>query len=239
MADNKKQKRIEITSPKGVFKWPKLSAPDYGTKEYPCPEGKYEVKLVLQADDPATKKFLAALKPHHEAAIEEGKKEFAALPAQVRKKIGELKVNDVGTEVIDNETEQPTGEIEFKFGMAASGEIKKGPKAGQKWSRKPVIFDAKGNAMVKVPDIYGGTVGRIRFEVRPYFIKGTGTAGLKLALVAAQVIDLVSGGQRSASQCGFEEEEGYEYSEADAAAEEKTDAAAGTDDSADDEAGNF
>jgi len=122
--------------------------------------------------------------------------------------------------------------------MAASGEVKNGPKKGQKWSRKPMIFDAAGQPMRKVPDIYGGTIGRVRFSLRPYFIKGTGAAGLKLALEAVQIIDLVSGGQRSASSCGFEAEEGYVHSDADEADTSSTAATAAGEDDADD-GGNF
>jgi hypothetical protein len=98
--------------------------------------------------------------------------------------------------------------------MPASGVYKKGPKEGQKWTAKPHIFDAKGTRLVNPPSIWGGTTGRLSFEMRPYFIPGTGAAGLSLRLIGAQIIDLVSGGARSAKDLGFGEVEGgYEYAE--------------------------
>ena len=48
------------------------------------------------------------------------------------------------------------------------------------------------------------------FDVSPYFIPGSGAAGIKLRLNAVQVIDLVSGGGRDAEGFGFEKEDGYE-----------------------------
>lgn len=62
--------------------------------------------------------------------------------------------------------------------------------------------------MLKVPDIWGGTEGKVSFEVAPYFIPGTALAGIKLRLNAVQVIELRSGGNKSAGEYGFGEEEG-------------------------------
>lgn len=215
----KKPERPKFISFKGAFKFPKLSEPDFGTDEYPKPDGEFSLKLVGQADAADVKKMIAELAPLHAAAVEKGKKLFKELPIATRKKLGELKVNPLFTEVYDKETEEPTGEIEFKFAMKHSGEYKKGPKAGKRWTRKPDIFDAKGNKMNPAPQIWGGTIGRVAFEIGTdqdgdpgYFIKGTGAAGLKLGLNAARILDLVSGGSREASDYGFDDEEdGYEY----------------------------
>src|SRR5699024_3019131 len=90
---------------------------------------------------------------------------------------------------------------------------KKGPRKGRRWNRKPQFFDAKGKPMLKVPDIWGGTVGKVSFSfvTDGYFIPGTGACGISLQLEAVQIIDLVSAGQRSADDYGFGEEEGYEH----------------------------
>lgn len=214
MAKDEKPKRIVLTSPRGVFQWPKLNEPDLGTKDYPNPDGSYSVNLVLKADDPETKKFIKTLTPHYEAAMAEAKEAFKGLKVETRKKLKNVTENALFTEVYDKETEEPTGEIRFKFAMRASGEYKKdGPKKGKRWNRKPVIFDAKGNRMASPPAIWGGTEGRISFELSPYFIPGTGAAGLKLGLEAAKILSLVSAGERNADAYGLGgEEDGYEYS---------------------------
>lgn len=202
---SKREKRPQYITPRGVFKYPALSAPDYGTDEYPKPNGEYKVTLVIHEDD--AEPLLKKLRPLHEGAMEKGREEFAKLKVEARKKLKEVTEQPLYTTVYDPETEEPTGYIEFTFKMTASGESKKDSKP---WSRKPALFDAKGVPFKKVPAIWGGTEGKVSFTAAPYFIAGTGLAGLKLYLEAAQVIELVTAGQRSASSYGFGEEEGYE-----------------------------
>jgi hypothetical protein len=199
----------QFTSFKGTFKYPKLNEPATKFKA----EGEYSVKLVGNAQDATVQALIAQLRPLHEAAVARGK--------SLIKKGKALTVNPLYSEVFDETTEEPTGEIEFTFKMAAQGVYKNGPKAGQTWTRKPGIFDAKGSAMIKAPSIWGGTVGKVSFEVgmdresgEPgYFVPGTGACGLSLRLLAVQIIDLVSGGQRTAAAHGFGEEDGYSASD--------------------------
>ena len=75
---------------------------------------------------------------------------------------------------------------------------------------------------MKVPAIWSGTTAKVSFSVGlnkegvpGYFIPGTGAAGLKLKLLAVQIIDLKSGGERSADSYGFGAEEGYAYDPSD------------------------
>lgn len=214
----------------GTFKYPHLSEPSYGTDEYPKPDGEYDVRLIGKPEDPAVKAMIAKLKPLHEEAVERGKKAFKELDVATRKKLEKkngksgIEVKDLYSEVYDKETEEPTGEIEFRFGMKASGVRKKGPKAGKPWKRKPAIFDWTGTKpMQNVPDIWGGTTGRVSFEVGTdadgnpgYFVKGTGLVGLKLGLNAVRIKELVTGGERDADAYGFgaEEDEGYVHNDA-------------------------
>lgn len=204
MAD-KKPKNPEFTSPRGTYVYPKLNEPDYGTDEFPKPDGEYSLRLRLTEAE--AEPLLEKLKPLLQAAYEEGRAKFAELPVATRKKLKDITENELFQVEYDKETEEPTGNVLFKFAMKASGKSKK---TGKEWSRKPVIFDAKGKKMVNAPAIWGGTVGKVSFEVRPYFIVGSGAAGLKLGLNAVQIIDLVSGGGRDAEGYGFGEEDGYE-----------------------------
>lgn len=213
MASDDKKPLPKFRSPKGRLGFPKLSEPDYGSKDYPKPEGEYSTKLVLQFDNAATKAFLKSLQPHYEAAIEAAKEEFKKLKPETRKKLGKVTENPLYTELLDKETEEPTGEIEFKFAKKASYVAKKGPKAGKTVHTKVALFDAAGAVIAKAPEIWGGTVASVAFTASPYFIPGTGAAGLKLNLDAVQIIELRQGGGRSAADYGFGKEDGYTHSE--------------------------
>lgn len=213
MADAYK-KRPLITSPVAAFRFPKLKEPDMGTKDYPKPDGEYSVQFLMKADDPTTKGFMKTLDALHKEALAEAEVSFKELKAESRKKLGSIKPNSYFTEVLDKETEEPTGEVRFKAAMAASGVVKKGPRMGKAWTRKPVIYDAKGVRIANVPDIWGGTTGRVAFEVNNYFIPATGAAGISLKLAGVQIIDLVAGGERTAGELGFGEEDGYSHDSA-------------------------
>lgn len=204
----KRPAKIKGVTPLMTFKFPKLNEPDYGTKEFPKENGEYSLKTIGNVDDPGTKKLLAFLQPHFDEAISEGKRLFKELKVETRKKLGDITVNPLFTTMYDQETEEPTGEIEFKFAMTASGEVKKGPKAGTRWNQKPGIVDAQGNTLPKPPAIWGGTEGLVSFELSPYFIPGNGAVGLKLKLVGVQIVNLKTAGERSASSMGFGKVEG-------------------------------
>jgi hypothetical protein len=149
-------------------------------------------------------KFIDQLQPEFDKAIELGQEAFAKLPVANRKKLGEIKTQDFYSEVYDKESEEPTGEIEFKFKCKAGGTTK----AGKEWKRTVAIFDAKGNPAKGVKEIWGGTEGKVSFTASPYFVAATGTVGLSLRLEAVQILNLVSGGSRDAAGYGFGKEEG-------------------------------
>lgn len=216
MAKEAKKKLPQFTTPRGVFVFPKLTEPDYGSKDFPKPDGEYSLKLrMAQADADA---FIArknkdgvSLGDMYADALRDAEAAFAELPVATRKKLEKVKPNELFTVLYDEETEEPTGEVEFRFKMKASGEFKKGPKAGQKWYRKPDLFDAKGRKIGGGVNIWGGSEGKVSFVGSPYFIPGTAAAGLRLMLGGVQVIELVSNGSRAADSYGFGEEEGFGY----------------------------
>jgi hypothetical protein len=219
----KKTQKLEFSTTKGTFKFPRLGTPDTKFK----PEGEYSVKFVTNRE--ASAGLLAKLQPLHDSIAKRGKKLYAELPVASRKKLdakGGFQINPLFN-VVYNDAEEETGEIEFNFKMSASGEYKNGPRAGQKWSRKPAVFDAKLKPM-DGSKVWGGTVGKVSFEVGTdkegeagYFIPGTGAAGLSLRLKGVQIVTLVSGSGGDAKSMGFEEEDGYEGDEEKPEAEEK------------------
>lgn len=215
----KAPQRPTFTSPKGAFKFPKLTVADTKFKD----EGEYSVKLVVASDAPGVAELMA--KCDKEAAASLATAKGNAKNAAEAKK-WETKYLPYA-EVEDEETGEPTGDIEFKFTMKASGVSKK---TGKPWTRKPALFDAKGKPIKGEPEIGGGTIGKISFQFIPYAPTTTVGASVKLALEAAQIIELREFGSKSASSYGFGEEEGgYEY------AEDKEDSPFEADESAEDE----
>jgi hypothetical protein len=206
VADDKKFKTLKGTTPRGVFVFPALTAPDYGNDNFPKPDGEYKVNLRMTEED--AEPLIKKLQPMYEEAEANGQAEFDKLPVQSRKKLKNgFQLNDLYETEYDKETEEPTGYVIFKFKMKASGTSKKDKK---KWTRKPGIFNAKGVALKNPPQIWGGTEGKVSYEASPYFVPATGAAGLSLRLAAVQILELVSAGSKSASSYGFGEEEGYD-----------------------------
>jgi hypothetical protein len=208
---SKKPTLHKITFPAAPFRYPRLSEIDYGSDEFPDPEGSFNVTLVYREDSEDAQALLAKLTPHYEAAREAAEAAFAALPIGTRKKLGAISCNPLYSVLYDKETEEPTGEIAFKVSTKATGVHESGPKKGETWVRKVPLFDAKKSPIVKTPDIWGGTVGKVSAELSPYFISGSGKWGLSLYLTGVQILNLVTKGQRSADDLGFDEEDGYEF----------------------------
>lgn len=196
----KAPQRPTLNSPKGAFKFPKLTQPDTKFKA----EGEYSVKLVVASDAPGVAELMAKC---DKAAAESLKEAKANAKNAAEAKKWETKYLPYA-QVEDEETGEPTGDVEFKFTMKASGVSKK---TGKPWTRKPALFDAKGNPITGEPAIGGGTIGKISFQIIPYAPTTTVGASAKLALEAVQIIELREFGQKSASAYGFGEEEGYEY----------------------------
>jgi|HigsolmetaAR202D_1030399.scaffolds.fasta_scaffold04708_6 Protein of unknown function (DUF2815). len=199
----KQQNRPKYVSPKGVFSYPRLTEPDTKFKD----EGEYSVFLILDKDSPEAKKLMAQI----DAAAAESLKEAKANAKNAAEaKKWETKYLPY-TDVEDEETGEPTGQIKVKFTMKASGVNKK---TGKPWTRKPAIFDAKGKPITGDIKIGGGTIGKVSYEIIPYAPTTQVGASVKLGLEAVQIIELREWGERSADSYGFGEEDGYSHDEA-------------------------
>ena len=73
---------------------------------------------------------------------------------------------------------------------------------------KPQVFDAKGNEITKDCNVGNGTLARIAYESNHY--KGFG-GGINLYLKSVQILDLVEYKGASAEYYGFDEQDGYEF----------------------------
>lgn len=220
MADtNKRPSHPKGITPKGTFVWPRLNAPDTKFK----PEGEYSVKLRLTGEqaEPLIERINKAAQAGFEQIKAELEQKMAeaktgADKGKLKTALSKLTLQEPSVKAAYDDEGNETGDFEFAFKMPASGVYKTGPKKGQKWTARPDVFDAKGKKLEVIPDIWGGTVGYVAFELRPYYTPASNVAGVSLRLTAVKLIEVVSGGQgRDANAYGFGgEEEGFEGSDA-------------------------
>lgn len=228
----KNENKVLMTAPLGVSAWPKLTSPDYGTKDYPKPDGEYSVKMLWHEDDEAFIEFREKLEGYLPELERIANERFAELKKPQRDKLGSPTLNPIFSPVYDDQDE-PTGQYEAKFSMKAGGTIKKGPKAGQEWSQKPALFDAFGRPLGSKVNIWGGSELVIAFAFMKdgYFIPATGAYGIKLMLRAAQVVTLRSGNDGNASSFGFgKHDNGFDVSEIEGDTDDQDDGDADEDD---------
>lgn len=193
------KKRERYVSPKGIAVWPRLNEPDTKFKQ----EGEYTVSLAYDSDDPEYNKLEKLLEKRRDELFAEWLSENPK-----KKKVAE--VAPVFTEETDENGDE-TGRKLLKFKMRASGVSKR---TGKPFTMKPDIFDAKGKKLEVAPQIGGGSVLKVSFELGGHFVESAKKFYLSLRLVAVQVIELVEYGQRNAKDYGFDEEDGYEADDA-------------------------
>lgn len=190
-----------ITTPKGTALWTSLNRPDTKFKA----EGVYEVKMAFDGDDEAVQKMVAKLEKlrdeKYDEIVEELKADGKAGLASKIKKVAVFEIEE------DPQTGEETGRLIKKFKMTASGVSKK---TGKKWTRKPKLFNARGVELKVPPSVGSGSVLKISFDPFPYYSPKDKEVGLSTRLEAAQIIELVSFGERDASGYGFGEEDGYD-----------------------------
>lgn len=195
MAD-KKQKKVTFNTPKGTFKFPRLGEPDTKFK----PEGEYSVNLILTQEEAAD---LIAMADKAAAEVLAAAKKNSKNPAEAKK----WETKYLPYKPVEDDQGNDTGQVEFKFTMKASGMSKK---TGKPWTRKPGVFDSRGTPMDGMK-VWGGSTGKVNFEVQPYSQTTQTGASVKFALNAVQVLELKQGQARDASAYGFSnDEEGYE-----------------------------
>ena len=176
---------LKLTSPKGTFVYPHLNKPDTKFNA----DGEYKVTLSLTSEEATP--LLKTL----EEQISLSKSE-----AEEKAKGKKLKVAD--PPYVVNEED---GNYHFKFKLKARV---KSSKTGNEWEQKPAIFDSQLKPFSLDKQIWGGTQGKISFEVVRYFVATTG-AGITLRMKAVQIIDLVEGSGGDGTKHGFNTEDGY------------------------------
>ncbi|EQB10395.1 hypothetical protein [Novosphingobium lindaniclasticum] len=224
MAKSKYIAGPKFTTPRAPAIWPRLNEPD--TKHDAA--GVYECKQELQLDDPVVQKIKAKAMELAQAKFAEIKEQFEGDSKvffdedEYEAKVSELKaagkkalaeklklitlVEPLAPEIDDEGDE--TGTCMLKCKMKASGVYKTGPKTGQRWERKPNIFNAKGKQLASPPKIGGGSDVKMSIELSPYYAANDGKVGVTFRMEAIQLITLVQFGQRDAAGYGFGAEDG-------------------------------
>ena len=189
-----------ITTPKGTAMWPFLKeAVSYNQterKNLPDPEGSFLVDLVLSAED--AKPIMAQI----DMALEESYKRCVEQRKGSKKKPERA---DAPYKEMEDDQGEVTDKMVFRFKLKAVG---KNGKTGKTWKQRPPLFNCKGQPYPAGTDVWGGSVLKVAFEMNPYYMASTNKAGVSLRLKAVQIIDLVTGGEKTADAFGFGEEEG-------------------------------
>lgn len=218
MAQKKKNTRLTIPTGKAAF--PYLNRPDTQFNT----DGEWKVDLIMSKEE--ANDFLAKVDEEVDAHFNNVYNEASA------KKKKKLVKHYPYEDVLDDETEEPTGEVKIKTKMKAK--IK--TKDDEEIELAPQLFDKKGNPLDREKDIIRmNSLIRAAVELRPYTMDSTGMTGVTLQLKAVQVRQFAEG--TSAESFGFDVEEGdfSDNGEQDEAEGEKGN---GTDDD-DDSEGDF
>lgn len=185
-----KPKREYLFTPPGVFSFPKLNKPDekyggYSVKVRIPPEFADELRPKLQAvADQArvdTKEMLEERLENAKTGAEKGK---------AKKALADLSVGELPLRPTYGDDGEEDGGFEISAKMADSFKDKK---TGEPKPMRPDIVDAEGKQIKNPPQIWGGTVGRVKFYIAPYYVASSGQCGASLKLVAVQIIDLKTG----------------------------------------------
>jgi len=187
------------TTPKGKAVWPRLAgAPDFKYNT----AGTYSTKILLSAEEGAP--IVAVIDEVMNKALGEAKVAYVKAKAEwMKNKAGKKAPKEPVMMDAPYFVDEETGEITLSFKMVASGENRK---TKEKFTQKPVIFDAKGQPVTTDLKIGSGSVIRVSYELLP-FATALG-AGASLRLKAVQIIELVEFGG-DPKYYGFDSEEGF------------------------------
>lgn len=186
-----------ITTPRSTVVWASLNEPDF---KYKQEFGEYHVKLRLDPADPAVQETIIGpaeelLEEAYQAKVEELKKQKkGAILKDLHKK------EEVLAAEVDRETGDETGYVLLNARMNAGGRRKKDDSV---WKAKPDFFNAQGQKLKNPPKIGSGSELKLGVRMTEYFIAKDKEMGIRFELEGVQLLKVVSGGQRSASDYGF------------------------------------
>ena len=175
-----------IVTPKGVLSYPHLKTADTKFDDV----GSFKTGFIVDADGHS--KLLEVLQPILSAYVESDKER--------KTKHKSWSVGLPFDEQLDEDGNE-TGKFIWKFSQKAYF-IKAD---GERIDFSVAMIDAQRKPTDANP--FGGTVAKIRAQVRPYAMSTSKSYGLSLKPNMVQILELVEGG--SSNTGGFEDEEGY------------------------------
>lgn len=157
-----------------------IAKPDYGRDHFASDRGKYKINLTLDS---------AAAQPHIDRIVKIREADFAKRvadykknPPQVQRGKKPILPYQGDLPFIDN----GDGTVTFKFVGWANYE-----KDGELIPLPLRVVDATGEAIADVPNISGGSEGKVRFYIVPYGWNPTVGASVKLQLEGFMLTKLV------------------------------------------------
>jgi hypothetical protein len=192
-----------IITPRGVVAWAQLNEPDFEYKK----EGEFHVRGRPDTSDPPMTSW-SSWRPR--SATSSSRRQKAELTAQKKGALAQQAQQGGGgqAEEVDRESGDETGEMLIRAGMKHHIEIKNGPKAGQSFDKVPDFFNAQGARLKtrrRSAAVRSSSSASASF---PTWFPKDGEVGVSYQLEGVQILKLVSGGQRSASDYGFGAEDG-------------------------------
>lgn len=183
-----------LSSPEGTFVFPALDKP----RDFQGDENfAYETKLNITDADAS--ELTEVLERAQAAAVEEAKTQLSAHSGKTVKsvKLFPLPI----APAVDKEGEELPGLVTVKFKVKAYQKTKNGI-----WDRKPLLLQGSkvggeviGNPLPKGTCPRGGSVGRIAFDIDPWYTAALGL-GLRLVPVACLFSELVTPGESGEGQ---------------------------------------
>lgn len=196
---NKNELTFEGVTPAGIARFPHLHEPDTKFDDI----GYYKVDVVLSPED--SEELIQEIDELYEENLEAQ----AAALSKPRKKISPAKLKKGSRgyeEELDEETDEPTGNIIFKFKMKAGFK-----RNGKIVPMNPKIYDRYGH--IVEDDIGGGSEIKVAYKAAGYYTAQSG-AGVTLYLNAVQVLELRQWAGNAAGY-GFEIEDAPEEPDSD------------------------
>lgn len=198
------QKKEYLFTPIGTVEpYCYLAKADFGTGSFASERGKFKVNLTVDREkaQPLMNKITALYEGDYKSRMAEYKKN----PPQVPKGKKPPKAPYQGElPFIENDDDTVT----FRFSSYDRYE------RDGKVIMKPIkVVDAKGKVIVDVPNISGGSEGKVRFTMLAYGWSNVAGASVKLQLDSFMLTKLVEFGGAEGGWDGEEEEDGYVASE--------------------------
>lgn len=195
-----------IATPKGIAGFSAIVKP-FTNKQ----DGKksYILSLRLNPEDSGVKPFLSSLKASSTAAFKEAMKELKAKGGKQAAKVSDYKVHLPYEKEYDQDGNE-TGWFIVKFKSVYQFK----DKDGNVQTNKIPLFDAKKNP-IKPSNVAHGSILKVSFTYsKPWTNASNEKAGLTLYISAVQVLELQESSTFSASDYGFEEEDGFDSNNA-------------------------